>query len=123
AMLDLPVLFVVLNNSGWISIKGGQLATFGRVAMTDFTRRDGSIYTPAYAEIARNFGLHGEKVDDPAEIGPAVRRAEATRGPALLEIIVARDYPEAGATKAGWWDAPVPTYLPDRRRAYDEGRA
>jgi acetolactate synthase-1/2/3 large subunit len=123
AMLDLPVLFVVLNNSGWISIKGGQLATFGRVAMTDFVRRDGSVYSPAYAEVARNFGLHGEKVEDPSEIGAAVRRATATKGPALLEITVAREYPDAGATKAGWWDAPVPTYLPDRRRAYEEGRA
>jgi acetolactate synthase-1/2/3 large subunit len=123
AMLGSQVLFVVLNNSGWISIKGGQMATFGQISMTDFKKPDGSIYSPAYAEIARNFGLHGERVADPAEIGGAVRRALATQGPALLEITVARDYPEAGATKAGWWDAPVPTYLPEKRRAYDEGRA
>jgi acetolactate synthase-1/2/3 large subunit len=123
AMLGTPVLFVVLNNSGWISIKGGQLANFGRIAMTDFQRPDGTTYSPAYAEVARNFGLHGEKVDDPANIGPAVRRAIATHGPALLEITVARDYPLAGATKAGWWDAPVPAYLPEQRRAYEAGRA
>src|SRR5215469_11385517 len=47
AMLGLPILFVVLNNSGWISIKGGQLANFGRIAMTDFKRPDGSVYSPA----------------------------------------------------------------------------
>ena len=123
AMLDLPVLFVVLNNSGWISIKGGQLGLFGRVSMTDFCRRDGSIYSPAYAEVARNFGLHGEKVEDPSQIQAAVGRALATKGPALIEIAVARDYPEAGATKSGWWDAPVPTYLPEGRQAYEEGRA
>ncbi len=123
AMLDLPVLFVVLNNSGWISIKGGQLANFGRTALVDFCRRDGSVYSPAYADIARDFGIPGEKVEDPATIGPAVRRALATGGPALLEITVAREYPEAGATKAGWWDAPVPPYLPEQRRAYEAGRA
>ena len=123
AMLDLPVLFVVLNNAGWISIKGGQIANFGRVSMTEFARRDGSVYSPAYGEIARNFGIFGEKVDDPAHIGPAVKRALATQGPALIEISVARDYPEAGATKAGWWDAPVPPYLPDQRRSYEAGRA
>jgi acetolactate synthase-1/2/3 large subunit len=123
AMLDLPVLFVVLNNSGWISIKGGQLASFDRVSMTDFCRRDGSVYSPAYADVARNFGLHGEKVEDPAEIQAAVGRALATKGPALLEITVARDYPEAGATKVGWWDAPIPTYLPEKRQAYEAGRA
>ena len=113
AMLGTPVLFVVLNNSGWISIKGGQLANFGQINMTDFHRPDGSIYSPAYSEVARNFGLHGEKVEDPADIGPAVKRALATQGPALLEITVARDYPEAGATKVGWWDAPGPA-VPSR---------
>ena len=32
AMLDVPVCTVVLDNSGWISIKGGQTAFFGRSA-------------------------------------------------------------------------------------------
>jgi len=121
AMLDMPVLFVVLNNSGWISIKGGQLANFGRTAMVDFKRTNGSIYSPAFAEVARNFGLHAEKVEDPTEIGGAVKRALASQGPALLEITVARDYPQAGATKAGWWDAPVPAYRPKQRQEYLEG--
>lgn len=123
AMLDLPVLFVVLNNSGWISIKGGQLANFERPSMVDFRRKNGEIYSPAFSEIARNFGIHGAKVEDPYEIGPAVQRALASEGPALLEITVAREYPHAGATKAGWWDAPVPPYLPEQRRRYEEGRA
>ena len=121
AMLDMPVLFVVLNNSGWISIKGGQLANFGRTAMVDFKRTDGSIYSPDFAEVARNFGLHAEKIEDPADIGSAVKRALASHGPALLEITVARDYPQAGATKAGWWDAPVPAYRPKQRQDYLEG--
>jgi acetolactate synthase I/II/III large subunit len=123
AMQDLPVLFVVLNNAGWISIKGGQLTTFGRVAMTDFCRKDGSVYSPDFAAVARNFGLHGARVDDPAQIRPAVERALATHGPALLEITVARDFPAAGTTKTGWWDVPVPARLADRRADYEAGRA
>jgi acetolactate synthase I/II/III large subunit len=123
AMQDLPVLFVVLNNSGWISIKGGQLANFGRTAMTDFYRKDGSVYSPDFAAVARNFGLHGVRVDDPAEIRPAIARALATHGPALVEIGVARDFPEAGTTKTGWWDVPVPARLADRRAEYEAGRA
>jgi acetolactate synthase-1/2/3 large subunit len=123
AMQDLPVLFVVLNNSGWISIKGGQINFFGRTAMTDFLKKDGSVYSPAFAEIAKNFGLHAEKIDDPACIGDAVKRAQATHGPALLEISVARDYPEAGATKTGWWDVPVPPRLASKRSEHEAGRA
>ncbi|MGI8916574.1 MAG: thiamine pyrophosphate-binding protein [Chloroflexota bacterium] len=123
AMQDLPVLFVVLNNSGWISIKGGQLAHFGRTAMTDFYRKDGSVYSPDFAAVARNFGLHGVCVDDPADIQPAIARALATHGPALVEIGVARDFPAAGTTKTGWWDVPVPARLADRRAEYEAGRA
>jgi acetolactate synthase-1/2/3 large subunit len=123
AMLDLPVLFVVLNNAGWISIKGGQLSNFGRMFATEFQRRDGSLYSPDFAAAARSFGLHAERVDRPEEVAPAVRRALATGGPALVEVTVARDFPDAGATKTGWWDVPVPTYHVERRRQYEAQRA
>jgi acetolactate synthase-1/2/3 large subunit len=123
AMLDLPVLFVVLNNAGWLSIKGGQLSNFGRVFATEFQRRDGSMYTPDFAACARSFGLHSERVDRPDEVAPAVRRALATGGPALVEVTVAREFPDAGATKTGWWDVPVPTYHREQRRRYEAERA
>ena len=123
AMLDLPVLFVVLNNAGWMSIKGGQLSNFGRVFATEFQRRDGSTYTPDFAACARSFGLHSERVDRPDEVATAVKRALATNGPALVEVTVAREFPDAGATKTGWWDVPVPTYHREQRRRYEAERA
>jgi len=123
AMLDLPVLFVVLNNAGWISIKGGQLSNFGRMFATEFQRRDGSLYSADFAAAARSFGLHAERVDRPEEVAPAVQRALATGGPALVEVTVAREFPDAGATKTGWWDVPVPTYHLERRRQYEAQRA
>jgi acetolactate synthase-1/2/3 large subunit len=123
AMLDMPVLFVVLNNAGWMSIKGGQLAYFGRTFITEFQHRDGSLYTPDFAAAARSFGLHAERVDQPDEVAPAVRRALATGGPALVEVTVAREFPDAGATKTGWWDVPIPTYHRERRRQYEAQRA
>jgi acetolactate synthase-1/2/3 large subunit len=121
AMEDLPVLFVIFNNCGWGSIKGGQLANFGRSAAVDFLRR-GEPYTPHYANIAREFGIPGERVEDPAQVAPAVQRALATHGPALVEVMVARDFPAAGTNKVGWWDVPVPAYHPEQRRAYEAGR-
>ena len=123
AMLDLPVLFVVLNNAGWMSIKGGQLSNFGRVFATEFRRRDGSVYTPDFAACARSFGLHSERVERPDEVAAAVKRALATSGPALVEVTVAREFPDAGATKTGWWDVPVPTYHREQRRRYEAERA
>lgn len=121
AMLGTPVCTVVLDNSGWISIKGGQTAHFGRHAVTDFLR-DGEPYSPDYAAIGRAFGIHAESAATPAEVRPAVERALASGGPSLVHVRVERDLAVAGPDKTGWWDVPVP----EGRPAYDDqlaGRA
>lgn len=121
AMLGTPVCTVVLDNSGWISIKGGQQAHFGRTAVTDFVR-DGQPYSPDFAAIGRAFGIHAESVERPGEVRPAVERALATGGPSLVHVRVERDLATAGPDKTGWWDVPVP----EGRPAYEDqlrGRA
>jgi acetolactate synthase-1/2/3 large subunit len=121
AMYDLPVLFMVLNNSGFISIKGGQTHNFGRTTVVDFQKRDGSLYSPNFCEAARAFGLHAQRISTPEEVQPAVRRALATTGPALIEVLVDRELGR-GVTSTGWWDMPVPEYLKDRRAQYEAER-
>jgi acetolactate synthase-1/2/3 large subunit len=123
AMLQIPVVFVVLNNSGWISIKGGQENFFGRTAATDFLRRDGSVYSPDYEAIGAAFGMPSEHVDHPDAVRPAVERALAVDGPAFVAVDVARDFPDAGLDKTGWWDAPVPEYHAEQHAAQLKGRA
>jgi acetolactate synthase-1/2/3 large subunit len=123
AMLDLPVCTVILDNSGWISIKGGQQAFFGRTAMTDFLRRDGSLYSPDYPAIGEAFGLHAERVREPDAVCPAVMRALASGGPSMVVVEVARDLEVAGPDKTGWWDVPVPEYHPEERERQLAGRA
>lgn len=121
AMLGTPVCTVVLDNSGWISIKGGQQHHFGRTAATDFLR-DGQPYSPDFAAIGRAFGVHTEAAATPAEVRPAVERALASGGPSLVHVSVDRDLAVAGPDKTGWWDVPVP----EGRPAYDDqlrGRA
>jgi acetolactate synthase-1/2/3 large subunit len=121
AMLGTPVCTVVLDNSGWISIKGGQQTHFGRSAATDFLR-DGRPYSPDYAAIGRAFGVHTEFAAVPADVRPAVERALASGGPSLVHVLVDRDLAVAGPDKTGWWDVPVP----EGRPAYDDqqrGRA
>ena len=121
ALASTPVCTVVLDNSGWISIKGGQQSHFGRTAITDFIR-DGKPYSPDFAAIARAFDIHAEFADAPADVRPAVARALASGGPSLVHIKVDRDLAVAGPDKTGWWDVPVP----EGRPVYDEqltGRA
>jgi acetolactate synthase-1/2/3 large subunit len=121
AMLGTPVCTVVLDNSGWISIKGGQQHHFGRTAMTDFTR-NGAPYSPDFAAIGRAFDVHTESAHEPAAVRPAIERALASGGPSLVHVRVERDLAVAGPDKTGWWDVPVP----EGRPAHDEqlrGRA
>ncbi len=118
-----PVCAVVLDNSGWISIKGGQQASFGRTAMTDFITPDGSLYSPDFAAIGRAFGIHAESVSHPDQVGPAVTRALASGGPSLVHVLVDRDLAMAGADKTGWWDVPIPEYHPEQRARQLAGRA
>jgi acetolactate synthase I/II/III large subunit len=121
AMLGTPVCTVVLDNSGWISIKGGQQHHLGRTAVTDFLR-DGEPYSPDFAAIGRAFDIHAECVEQPSHVRPAVERALASGGPSLIHVKVDRDLAVAGPDKTGWWDVPVP----EGRPVYDEqlaGRA
>jgi acetolactate synthase-1/2/3 large subunit len=120
-LANTPVCTVVLDNSGWISIKGGQQAHFGRTAVTDFLR-NGEPYSPDFAAIGRAFGIHAECAEEPGEVRPAVERALASGGPSLVHVKVDRDLAVAGPDKTGWWDVPVP----EGRPVYDEqlaGRA
>jgi acetolactate synthase-1/2/3 large subunit len=118
-----PVCAVILDNSGWISIKGGQETFFGRSAWTDFRTPDGSLYSPAFDDIGRAFGIHSERVNDPADVALAVSRALASGGPSLVHVIVDRDLATAGPDKTGWWDAPSPEYHPDQRARWEAGVA
>jgi acetolactate synthase I/II/III large subunit len=118
-----PVCTVVLDNSGWISIKGGQDNFFGRTAWTDFVTPDGSIYSPDFAAIGRAFGIHSEFATEPDEVEPAVRRALASGGPSLVHVKVDRDLAVAGPDKTGWWDAPSPENHPEQYQRWLAGRA
>jgi acetolactate synthase-1/2/3 large subunit len=120
-MYDVAVVFLVMNNAGWISIRNGQRAFLGRTLGVYFDRGE-KPYSPRYAEIAREFGLQGERVERPEEVGPALRRALDSGGPALVEAVIAREGRESGLIKTGWWDAPVPEYLEEARGRYEQGR-
>jgi acetolactate synthase-1/2/3 large subunit len=77
----LPITVVVLNNRslGWI--RWYRRITFGR----GWTEEDfGDV---AFAEVARGFGLHGERVTKPGELGPALRAALDAGGPSLMDVV------------------------------------
>lgn len=111
---DIPVVFVVQNNAGYLSIRGGQRKIFDRHIGSEFTRTDGTPYSPDFTTIAQGFGLDAHKVEDPAKLEDTLRRAVESDGPVLVEVPTSRD--AAGPWVPGWWDFPVPAYIKDQRQ-------
>lgn len=124
AMLDLPVVFLIVNNGGWEAIKNLQLNLFGadREMISGFRYANGNPYQADLTAFARSLGVQVSGVQDPRAVGPALRRAFASGKPTVVEALVARDYPYSGQHPTGWWDITVPAYLGEQRTAYETKR-
>jgi acetolactate synthase-1/2/3 large subunit len=110
---QIPVVFLVQNNAGYMSIRGGQRKIMDRHVLSEFSR-NGSAYSVDIAALGRGFGVESWRVDDSAELEPTLARAFASGGPALVEVTTSRD--AAGPWVPGWWDFPVPAYITDERQ-------
>jgi acetolactate synthase-1/2/3 large subunit len=83
----IPILSILLNNFS--------MAIEIPVMPTSAAKYNATDISGNYADMARAFGGYGERITDPAEIIPALRRgiAETEAGrPALLEFITQKDY-------------------------------
>ena len=76
----LNVINVISDDRAWGMIKGGQMALYNNPVGVDLSDAN-------YAEIARGFGAYGERVTDPIEIKPALRRALESGKPAIIDVI------------------------------------
>ncbi|MET3290579.1 UNVERIFIED_CONTAM: acetolactate synthase-1/2/3 large subunit [Brevibacillus sp. OAP136] len=120
-MHNIPVVFLVQNNMGYMSIRGGQRKIMGRHIGSEFNLKNGEPYTPHFAEVARHFGLKAWRAETPEQVADALKEALETDGPTLVEAMTSRD--AAGPFVPGWWDFPVPAYIQDERQdEYQEGR-
>ncbi len=89
---DLPIVFVVMNNSALSMIATGKLGGDSPAAFNDTD----------FAAIARGFGAEGMRVRNPADIQDAVREALKMGRPTVLDVItdgsVSLDSVTSGAT-------------------------
>jgi acetolactate synthase-1/2/3 large subunit len=77
----IPIIAVVVNNNMFGTIRAHQEKKFpNRVVGTKLTN-------PNYAELAKNFGGHGERVESNEEIQGAIERAISAKKPALIEVM------------------------------------
>ncbi len=85
AQYDVKVLFIVVNNSMYGTIRMHQERNYpGHVSGTE-------LKNPDFAALARAYGLHGETVEATADFEAAFERASAAKTSALIEIRVDPD--------------------------------
>lgn len=79
----LPVKLIVFNNSSLnfveLEMKAAGIVTFG----TD-------LVNPDFAAVARSMGIFGRRVTEPADLEGAIADAFAHDGPALIDVVTAR---------------------------------
>ena len=101
-------VFIVSNNAAWNIERYDQEVNYGgRVVGTTLRHSD-------YAAMARALGAHGERVQDPAELVGALRRALAN-APALIDVVTTQSAVSSDATKGLGY---VPDFQP--LTAWDE---
>lgn len=101
-------VFIVSNNAAWNIERLDQEMNYGgRVVGTTLAWSD-------YAGMARAFGLHAERVTDPARLEGAIRDALA-KAPALIDVVTTQHALSSDAGKGLGW-------VPDRQAltAWDE---
>ncbi|TAJ50126.1 MAG: ubiquinone-dependent pyruvate dehydrogenase [Herbiconiux sp.] len=79
----LPVKIVVFNNSSLnfveVEMKAAGIVNFGT-----------GLDNPNFADVANAMGIHGQRVENPADLSIALRAAFDHDGPALVDVVTAR---------------------------------
>ena len=115
---DIPVVFVVLNNKGFISIRDGQLNLMNRQVGSEFNRVTGEEYSVEFAEMAKTFGIEQAwKVSSPENLHSVLEKAIQCGEPAVVETMITRDNSIAAAEVVGWWDFPLLPTAPEEHLA------
>jgi acetolactate synthase-1/2/3 large subunit len=85
-------VFIVSNNAAWNIERLDQEMNYGgRVVGTTLRHSD-------YAAMARALGLHGERVEKPEELVPAIKRA-LQNAPALVDVVTSQTVISSDAQK------------------------
>ncbi len=82
---NLPVVWVVMDNSAFGTIAGLEKMHYGWSFGCLF-ERNGETYTVDYAAIARGFGARGLSIRSAAELGPALREALVADLPTVIQV-------------------------------------
>ncbi len=78
--LDIPVKLMVFNNSTRGMVRA-------EMEVTGYVPWGTDVKNPDFGAVARAVGIHGERVEKPEDIEPAIKRALEHKGPALVDFV------------------------------------
>ena len=85
-LFGLPIIGVVGNDAAW----GQMMRPQG--AMIGWDKLDGTLLNPTrYDKVVEALGGHGELVEKPEELRPALERAAASGKPACINVMIRQD--------------------------------
>jgi acetolactate synthase-1/2/3 large subunit len=115
---DLPVVWIVWNNCGYVSIRDIQRGFFGadREFATRFRdQKTGELHWTDYAMMAQSMGANGVRVERPGDLAAQIEAALRSGRPTVLDVRVQSD---VARLTSGAWDMPPlkgkpPNFDPD----------
>jgi len=100
---EIPIVVVILNNYGWVSIRDLQVRGLKkRVFGTEFAN------PVDFEKLTKAYGAEYKRVEKPDELKSAVRQAVSSESVSVVETIVERRFPNSGTFMYGYWDIPTP---------------
>ncbi|MCH7810122.1 MAG: thiamine pyrophosphate-binding protein, partial [Chloroflexi bacterium] len=88
----IPVTWVIANNRSYRILKLNMLDYLGEgAAGREFVAMDMTEPALDFAQIAASFGVKGVHIEHPDEIGDALREAQGSGEPRLLDIVIDGD--------------------------------
>jgi benzoylformate decarboxylase len=91
AKYRVPLLVIVFNNRAYMAVKNQFRGSAERVKLA--AELGAELVGPElnFARIADSFGVFGQRVEQPAEIEPTLKRALEQSGPALVDVVISQN--------------------------------
>lgn len=83
---NIPVVWVVMNNSAFGTITGLEYANYKTKFGTVFTTPDGAPYSPNWAEVAKAYGVDAVSIKSADDFKPELKKAISCNKPYLLDV-------------------------------------
>jgi benzoylformate decarboxylase len=88
----IPVVWMIANNQSYRILKLNMLEYLAEgAAGREFVEMDLTGPDLDFAAIATSFGVKGARVEDPADIGAALKEAQAAEEPRLIDVVIDGD--------------------------------